>query len=123
EYRKAQERSDTEAISELAPKLDAAFTDAGGDIFTTLRQAQSYAFEKSILAQASGERFASQLKAYRASPKFYLNQQRLQAFEEVSDNIRKYVVVTGSDDNQIFIIDVQEKLTPGLYDLGGMENE
>jgi hypothetical protein len=47
----------------------------------------------------------------------------LQAFEEVSDNIRKYVVVTGSDDNQIFIIDVQEKLTPGLYDLGGMENE
>jgi hypothetical protein len=31
------------------------------------------------------------------------------------------VVVADENDTQIFIIDVEEKLTPSLYDLGGFE--
>lgn len=37
--------------------------------------------------------------------------------EEALEKIRKYVVVADSDDEQIFIIDLKEKLTPSLYDL------
>ena len=42
-------------------------------------------------------------------------------FEESLENIRKFVVVTGEDDTQVFIVDVKEKLTPSLYELSGLE--
>jgi hypothetical protein len=41
--------------------------------------------------------------------------------EEAMKNIRKYVVVTDQNDIQVFILDVQEKLTPSIYDIGGLE--
>ena len=47
--------------------------------------------------------------------------QRLAVLEEGLENIRKYVVVSGEEDTQVFIVDVQEKLTPDLYDLSGLE--
>jgi hypothetical protein len=42
-------------------------------------------------------------------------------FEHALKNIRKYVVVADANDTQVFIIDVQEKLTPSLYELTGLE--
>jgi hypothetical protein len=41
--------------------------------------------------------------------------------EEALKNIRKYVVVADPNDKQIIIIDLQGKLTPSLYDIGGFE--
>jgi len=35
--------------------------------------------------------------------------------------IRKYVVATDAGDTQVTIIDVQETLTPDLYDIGGVQ--
>ena len=101
--------------------MDAAFEQAHGDIFKILREAKSYAFEKTTLAEATGRRFASQLKAYRAAKEIYKREQRLVAFEEVLENVRKYVVVADTGDIQVFEVDVQEKLMPGLYDLGDFE--
>jgi regulator of protease activity HflC (stomatin/prohibitin superfamily) len=121
EYQKAKDRADADKIREVADDLDEAFAKAKGDIFSTLRQSQSYAFEKATLARATGRRFASQLKAYRAAPEFYLREQRLAVFEEALENIRKYIVVADTNDMQVFIIDVQEKLTPSLYELTGLE--
>ena len=94
---------------------------ARGDIFKTLRNAQGYKFERATLAKATGERFASQLKAYNAAKDIYMRQLRLMAFEEALKNVRKYVVVADSNDVQIFRIDLQEKLTPELYDISGFE--
>ena len=94
--------------------LDNAFQQARGDIFKTLREAESYAFEKTTLAKATGKRFASQLKAYMAAKDIYKTEQRLLTFEESLENVRKYVVVADSNDTQVFIVDVQEKLTPSL---------
>lgn len=113
-----QQRSENSTqLEQLAEDLDIAFTDAGGDIFKTLKQAKSYAFEKVEISRATGERFASQLKAYRAAPELYAQQQRLSMFENALDGVRKYVVVADSNDNQVFIVDVQEKLMPSLYDI------
>jgi membrane protease subunit HflK len=121
EYQAAKEQNDTEKIRTLGENLDQAFTHSKGDIFKTLRQAQSYAFEKATLAQATGRRFDDQLKAYNAAKEIYKRQQRLAVFEEALENVRKYVVVADPNDYQIFEIDLQEKLTPSLYDLTGYQ--
>jgi regulator of protease activity HflC (stomatin/prohibitin superfamily) len=108
---------DVSKLEKLAEDLDTSFTDASGDIFKTLKEAESYAFEKVEISRATGERFSSQLKAYRAAPELYTQQQRLSMFEKSLDGVRKYVVVADSNDNQVFIVDVQEKLMPSLYDI------
>ena len=120
-YQQAKEKNNPEEIEELEHDLDLAFAEAKGDIFTILRKSQSYAFEKATLARATGQRFASQLKAYRAAKEIYKREQRLAALEEALENIRKFVVVADKNDTQVFIIDVQEKLTPSLYELAGFE--
>jgi regulator of protease activity HflC (stomatin/prohibitin superfamily) len=121
EYQAAKKQNNSQKIRELGNDLDLAFTQSKGDIFTTLRQAQSHAFEKATLAQATGQRFANQLKAYNAAKEIYKRQQRLVVLEEALENIRKYVIVGDPNDHQIFEIDLQEKLTPTLYDLTGYE--
>jgi regulator of protease activity HflC (stomatin/prohibitin superfamily) len=120
-YQRARENNSSEEVEKLSGELDAAFAKAEGDIFKTLREAQSYAFEKTVLAKATGERFDSQLKAYRASEEFYKRQQKLAAFEEAMKNVRKFVVIADKNDTQVFTVDVQEKLTPSLYELSGLE--
>ena len=121
EYQKAKDNNSSEQIKSLANDLDAAFEQARGDIFKTLREARSYAFEKATLAQATGERFAGQLKAYEAAKEIYKREQRLLAFEESLKSIRKYVVVGDTKDMQVFIVDLTEKLTPELYDIAGLK--
>ena len=120
-YRQAEEMNRPEDVNELGRQLDAAFAKAKGDIFKTLRESQSYAFEKATLARANGQRFADQLKAYRAAPRIYVREQRLAALEQALKDVRKYVVVADQNDTQITIIDLQEKLTPDLYDITGFE--
>ncbi|MBN1392605.1 MAG: hypothetical protein JW947_07360 [Sedimentisphaerales bacterium] len=120
-YQKIKGKKQEEEVETISDELDLAFAEAKGDIFSTLRQAQSYAFEKATLARATGERFDSQLKAYRAAKDIYKQEQKLAALEEALENIRKYVVVSDQNDTQVFIFDAQEKLTPSLYELGGFE--
>ena len=42
-------------------------------------------------------------------------------FEEALVNIRKYVIVAEPNDTQVTIVDLQEKVTPDLYDITGLE--
>ncbi len=117
EYQRGRVQNDNQKSTEL----DEAFAAASGEIFARLRDAQSYAFERATLAEATGKRFASQVKAYRAAEEIYKHEQRLTVLEEGLRNIRKYVVVADTNDSQVYIVDLQEKLTPGLYELGGFQ--
>lgn len=105
----------------LGGELDTAFAKASGGIFKTLRESQSYAFGKATLAQATGLRFASQLKAYRAAEEIYKRQQKSAILEEALKSVRKYVVVADPNDMQVFIVNFEEKLTPSLYDITGLQ--
>jgi regulator of protease activity HflC (stomatin/prohibitin superfamily) len=116
-YRKAREASDTELAESLLGQLKEAFAQSSGVVFKTLREAEGYRFEKATLAEATGTRFESQVKAYRASPQIYKRDQRLAMLEETLPGIRKYVVVSGKGGKQVIIIDVQEELTPSLFDI------
>lgn len=120
EYQQARQdnRPDAEKIGRT---LDEAFTRASGDIFKTLAEAKSYAFERATMANADGQRFAEQLKPYRAAPDIYKRDLRLKVFEDSLNKARKYVVAADQNDTQVFIVDVKEKLTPSLYDITGLE--
>jgi regulator of protease activity HflC (stomatin/prohibitin superfamily) len=110
-YHQAQAQDDPneDEIERLGGQLDDAFAQAKGDIYRILAEAQSYAYQKAVLAKATGERFAGQLKAYRAAPTIYPRQQRLAVLDEALPGIRKYVVVADANDNQVTIVDLQEK--------------
>jgi modulator of FtsH protease HflK len=121
DYQKSRQENNLQKAEEIAVQLDKAFMDAGGDIFSILREAQSYRFEKATIARATGERFDSQVKAYKAAPEIYKRQQRLLVMEETLRPIRKYVIVADPNDSETFIVDLKEKLTPSLYDIGGVQ--
>jgi len=118
EYLAARGSEDPRKIEQAAIRLDQAFSEANGEIFAKLRESKSYSYQKATITQAEAERFQGQLKAYRAAPEIYKRRQRLAALVTGLENIRKFVVVADHNDTQVSIIDLQEKLTPGLYEWG-----
>lgn len=121
EYQKTQTGGPADDAQRLGEQFDAAFREAKGDVFQVLSEAHSYAYRKAVLAKATGERFAGQLQAYRAAPEIYQCEQRLAVLEEALKDIRKFVVAADPNDREVVIVDLQEKLTPSLYDIGGFE--
>jgi regulator of protease activity HflC (stomatin/prohibitin superfamily) len=122
EYQQARARQDPNSaeVERLGRQLDDAFAQAKGGIYRILAEAQSYAYQKAVLAKATGERFAGQLKAYRAAPHIYPQQQRLAVLDEVLPGMRKYVVVADANDSQVTIVDLKPKSKVDL--LGFMGN-
>lgn len=115
-YQDAKE-SDSEAAAALGAKLNSMISEASGEIFTTLSRAKSDAFERSVLAEARGVRFAGQVKAFNAANKIYVREQRLSMLEDALQNVRKYVVLAGDKDTQVFVVDLQEELQTDLFEL------
>ncbi|MBN2182826.1 MAG: hypothetical protein JW715_13020 [Sedimentisphaerales bacterium] len=114
-YEQAQDAGNSEEIDNLGRQLDEAFEQTRGDIFKTLREAKTYAFEKATLAEATGRRFADQVKAFRAAPEIYLREQWLAMYEKALENTRKYVVVVDQNDTQVTIVDLTDNQTPNIY--------
>jgi regulator of protease activity HflC (stomatin/prohibitin superfamily) len=124
EYERSKGQGDQQRTDQLRKDLQTAFGQVEGDVFKVLREAESYAFERTLLAKGEGVRFQGQVQAYQASPKIYSKLQRLSVLEEALDTVRKYVVVADKEDSQVIIVDLQEKLESSLYDLGlGLEEE
>jgi regulator of protease activity HflC (stomatin/prohibitin superfamily) len=121
QYQQIRQNQDSSEIESLSNQVDTAFMKTQGEVFKTLRDAKGYAFQKATLSEATGKRFYGQLEAYRSAPKIYKHEQRLTTFEQALKNIRKYVIAADPNNKQNFIIDLQEKLTPDLYDIGGIE--
>jgi regulator of protease activity HflC (stomatin/prohibitin superfamily) len=117
EYRKAKESGDKSAAERIAKELETKFSEANGEIFKSLRQSQSYAFNRAVIAEATGKRFASQIKANEAAPNIYKRLLRLAMLEEALKDTRKYVIVADEQDSEVIILDLQEKLTPNLLDM------
>ncbi len=120
-YQNAQTEGRAEEAEALGQQFDEALAEARGDIFKTLREAQSYAYEKATLARATGERFAGQVQAYEAAPEIYMKEQRLAVLEEALATIRKYVVAVDPNDRQVIIMELEERLPTNLLDMAGLE--
>ncbi len=117
-YMQAQQggKKEQQQADKIRIDLDIAFSQASGELFAKLRQAQSYAYEKATLAKATGRRFGQQLEAYQAAKQIYKHELRMEMLEEALEKIRKYIIVAETD-RQVTIIDLQEKLVPSLYDI------
>jgi regulator of protease activity HflC (stomatin/prohibitin superfamily) len=118
QYQRSKNGTDADGSNQLSAQIDKAFTEADGQIFAVLRNAQSYAYQKATIARATGERFAGQLKAFRSAPEIYKRWIILNALETSLKNIRKYVLIADKDQYIIQEIDATEKLLPGLMDYG-----
>ena len=117
EYERSKTQGNEVRKEALEEQLQEMFRTVEGTVFKTLREAESYAFDRVSQARGKGIRFAGQVKAYKASPEIYKKIQRLMVLEEALDNVRKYVVVADKEDDQVYIVDLQEKLTQSLYDM------
>ncbi|OHB68469.1 MAG: hypothetical protein A2Y77_01575 [Planctomycetes bacterium RBG_13_62_9] len=118
QYQEARKQGRDEEVRRLGEQF---VSEARGEVFRILSEAQSYAFGKATLARATGERFAGQLQAYRAAPDIYKCEQRSVALEEALKNIRKYVVAADPNDREVIILDLNEKLPTNLLDIGSLE--
>ena len=117
QYRLAEGKADEKLAEKYAEKISLILSQTEGDVFKIIRESESYAFQKALTAKATGQRFHSQVKAYRASPNLYKHFHLLGVLEEVLKDIRKYVVVAGDEETQIYIINLEEKMSPSIYDL------
>ncbi|MCU0916126.1 MAG: SPFH domain-containing protein [Planctomycetes bacterium] len=122
QYQEALREDRTEEIKRLGAQFDAAFNEARGEIYRVLSEAQAYKYARSVLAKATGERFAGQLQAYRAAPDIYMCEQRTAALEEtLTTNIRKYIVAADPNDREVIIVDLQDKLPTNLLDITSLQ--
>jgi hypothetical protein len=120
QYAKELQNADTEQNAEteqLGAELSDAIAKASGEIYAKLRDADSYAFEKEVLAEATGRRFLEQIKAFREAPQIYVQHLRLAMLEEVLPGVRKYAIITEKGDTRIFEVDLQEDLKNTLTDI------
>jgi regulator of protease activity HflC (stomatin/prohibitin superfamily) len=116
-YSEVKESLSTEQNEQMRKEIASLLGQAKGEVFTAVCQARAEAFEKATLAEATGQRFIGQLKAYQANPRLYKRIERLKMLEESLDKVRKYIIVADPKDTQVYIVDLQEKLTPSLYDM------
>ena len=115
-YQHAREAEDAGTV-QLGQELNDAIAGAGGKISQTLTEAQSAAFEKVVLAKATGMRFADQLEAYRAGGDIFLREHWLAMLEEMLPAVRKFVVIAEDEDTEVYIIDLQKSEESGLLNL------
>ncbi len=113
----AREAGEIDDVETLRQELLDAFATARGYVFRTLRRAESAAFARTEAAKGEGLRFDGQLKAFTAAPDLYPRFLRLGVLEEALEAIRKYVVIADPEDYEVYIVDLQERLMPSLYDL------
>lgn len=120
QYQTMDKAKDPELTEQVVRQLDEGLSQAKGDIYKTLTDAQAYAYEKPTLAHATGLRFAGQVKAYHAAPNLYKRGQRLQVMQEALRDVRKYVVLSDPNDREVVIVDLAEELNMDLGTMTGV---
>ncbi|MBN1127082.1 MAG: hypothetical protein JXA82_18920 [Sedimentisphaerales bacterium] len=111
-------RISEEASRPFRTALDAA----GGEVYNILREAQAYQFRRIKLSEATGNRFLNQVVAYRASESIYKHLQRLLVLEDALAETRKYIIVANPQDQQVYILDLEESIG-GMLDMDLLRQE
>lgn len=110
-------------LQQVAAALDRAFGAAVGEVYQILRKAKAYAYRRAKESYGAGIRFQGQLEAFRAAPRVFSRQQRLEAIAEAIGPIRKYATLAEPNDSQVVIVDLQDKLMPNLADIGPLQEQ
>ena len=89
---------------------------AQGEASRLVNEAEAYRFQRVAAAQAQADQFKNQLLAYQAAPDVYKARTYLQPFMNISTNVRFFVKTT-TNRNDLFQLDLQEKITADMSDL------
>ncbi len=114
---KAGRDGDSSSADDVMTQLENAVHNTQGKLFSTLRRAEAYAFERTERARGEGLRFGGQVKANQAGGPLFQRFRRLEILEESLPSIRKYVIAAGQNDEEIYIFDLEEKMATGLYEI------
>ncbi len=90
--------------------------EARAESFRMRAEAEMYELGRVSMAKAEGERFLSQLTAYRAAPELYPLRAFLDLMESEGNEVRKYIIGMPQA-AQVLILNLEEKLRPDLLDL------
>jgi modulator of FtsH protease HflK len=89
---------------------------AQGESSRLVNEAEAYRFQRVAAAQAQADQFKNQLLAYQAAPDVYKARTYLQPFMNISTNVRFFVKTT-TNKNDLFQLDLQEKISADMSDL------
>ena len=89
---------------------------ARGQAEQIVRLADANRLQKVAVAQGQAERFKHQMVAYEASTNVYTARAKLQAIIQNSTNVR-FIVNTMTNSQDVFQIDLEEKITPDISDI------
>ncbi len=84
--------------------------------------AAAYAVERAEIAAADSDRFLKRLEAYRQAPSVFKTRLYLATFRDSVKDARKYIIAA-SPDSEVIQINLEEKLSPDLFDLGPTEKK
>ena len=124
QYKQANLQNDTIKAQQLSKRLDDAFEQATGSVYTKIRDAESYSFERARLAKARGQRFAGQLDAYLAAPEYFTHHLWLETFEKNLPDLRKIVIIADPSQYHIEQVDLTDQVLidlPNPSDFGGTD--
>jgi membrane protease subunit HflK len=82
--------------------------------------AAAYAVQRTEIAAADTDRFLKRLESYRLAPSVFRTRHYLATFRDAIQHARKYVVAAAPG-SEVIQINLEEKLSPDLLDLGPTE--
>jgi modulator of FtsH protease HflK len=88
---------------------------ARGEAARIVAEADGSRLQKVATAQGRAERFKQQVLAYQAAPRVYETRAKMQIIQN-STNVR-FIVKTATNRQDLFQIDLEEKITPDITDI------
>ncbi len=84
--------------------------------------AEAYAVQRTEIAAADSDRFLKRLESYRQAPSVFKTRLYLATFRDAVRDARKYIIAA-SPGSEVIQINLEEKLSPDLLDLGPTEKK
>jgi len=89
---------------------------AEGASSVLLNKAQAYKTQRSLVTQATAQRFDQQMQAYAKGKDVYLWREYLTVLDETLTPLRKYFISSQNVNSWIYELDLKEKLQPDLFE-------
>ncbi len=109
-------------ILEAVTFKEAIVPAAKAEAYKIISEANSYKDFKIKVSAAEMERFKKRIAGYRAMPQQYLLNEKMNFLEEDCKKLRKYIVPASSQ-NDVYVINLEEKRKFDLTDLNDLKDE
>jgi len=103
-----------------AVAVEQLMDEAGGRAAQLIAEARAYRWQRAVTERAEAARFAAELAAFRAAPRYYRSQQYLEALTQGLTGPRKTILLTESPDAPTVRLELEDAAS-GLESILGAE--